>query len=110
MKRIVLVAFVCGQIVLSAQTTPAPRKSQMFDSAALLSDLKTLSSDEMNGRAVDSPDSAKARAFLVERLKAAGLKPFGNSFEQPFTFTTGGRAGSPVVERKGVNLVGEVRG
>ncbi len=110
MKRLVLIAFVCGQVCLSAQTTQAPRKSQMFNSAALLSDLKTLSSDEMNGRAVESPDSEKARAFLTGRLKAAGLKPFGASFEQPFTFQTGGRAGAPLVDRKGVNLVGEVRG
>lgn len=107
MRRLVLIAFVCGQVCLSAQ---APRKSQLFDSAALLSDLKTLSSDAMNGRAVDSADGAKARAFLADRLKAAGLKPFGDSFEQPFTFKSGGRAGAPVVDRHGVNLVGRIDG
>lgn len=126
MKRVVLIAFVCGHVGyvgyvghagLFAETAgQAPRKSQLFNSAALLSDLKTLSSDAMNGRAVDSPDGAKARAFLAERLTAAGLKPFGTSsmnasaFEQPFTFKAGGRAGAPVVERHGVNLVGEIKG
>lgn len=110
MKRIVLIAFVFGQVCLAAQTAPAARKSKLFNSTALLADLKTLSSDEMNGRAVGSADSAKARAYLAERLKAAGLKPFGDSFEQPFTFQTGGRAGSPVVDRKGVNLIGQVQG
>lgn len=108
MKRLALILLVCGQVSLAAQS--APRKSQLFDSVALLSDLKTLSSDAMNGRAVDSPDGARARAFLAGRLKTAGLKPFGDSFEQPFTFKTGGRAGAPVVERHGVNLVGQVIG
>lgn len=116
MKRLALIALVCGQAALAAQTAPAPRKSQLFNSTALLADLKTLSSDDMNGRAVGSADGEKARAFLAGRLKTAGLRPFGASssdvsaFEQPFAFKTGGRAGSPVVERHGVNLVGEIKG
>jgi Zn-dependent M28 family amino/carboxypeptidase len=97
-------------VALGAQTAPPARASKLFDSAALLADLKTLSSDAMNGRAVDSPDGARARAFLAGRLEKAGLKPFGASFEQPFTFKAGGRAGAPVVERHGVNLVGEIKG
>lgn len=110
MKRLALIALLCAQASLAGQAVQAPRKSRLFDSAALLSDLKTLSSDDMNGRAVGTADGAKARAYLADRLKSAGLKPFGDSFEQPFTFTTGGRAGSPVVERKGVNLVGQIKG
>jgi len=43
-------------------------------------------------------------------LKAAGLKPFGASYEQPFTFKSGGRNGAAAVERHGVNLVGEIKG
>lgn len=113
MKRLALVVLVlatAGLGINEAQTATVARASKLFDSAALLSDLKTLSSDAMNGRAVDSADGARARAFLAGRLKAAGLKPFGASFEQPFTFNAGGRNGAPVVERHGVNLVGEVRG
>jgi hypothetical protein len=110
MKRLAWIAVVAATAALGAQTAAPVRASKLFDSTALLADLKTLSSDAMNGRAVDSPDGAKARAFLAARLKAAGLKPFGASFEQPFTFKTGGRAGAPVVERHGVNLVGEIGG
>ncbi len=110
MKRLAVIAFVVGPVWLSAQIAVAPRQSRLFNSPALLADLKTLSSDGMNGRAVDSPDGAKARAFLAGRLKTAGLTPFGHSFERPFTFTAGGRAGAPVVARHGVNLVGEIKG
>jgi hypothetical protein len=114
MRRLALAALILASVVASgsvaAQTATSPRSSPLFDRAALLADLKTLSSDAMNGRAVDSPDGARARAFLAGRLSAAGLKPFGTSFEQPFTFMTGGRSGAPTVERHGVNLVGQIAG
>ena len=74
----------------------------------LLADLKTLSADEMEGRLVGTPGNAKARAFIIERFKAVGLKPFGAAFESPFTFT-GGR-GEAATERKGVNVIGYVAG
>jgi len=110
MRRLASLALLFVSASLVAQTAPPARASKLFNSAALLSDLKTLSSDAMNGRAVDSPDGARARAFLAGRLQAAGLKPLGASFEQPFVFTSGGRNGAPVVTRHGVNLVGVVQG
>ena len=110
MRRLALAALVLASATLAAQSAPPTRPSKFFDSLALLGDLKTLSSDAMNGRAVDTPDSARARAFLAGRLKAAGLKPFGASFEQPFIFKAGGRNGAAAVERHGVNLVGQIAG
>lgn len=85
------------------------RPSTYFDSAALLADVKALSADTMNGRAVGSTDGAKARAYLIRRLTAAGLVPIGTSFESPFTFTRGGR-NAPPAPVAGVNLVGVVKG
>lgn len=108
MKRIAALSFVLLSLVsVGAQTA---RPSTMFDSQALLNDLKTLSSDAMNGRAVDTPDGARARAYLAGRLKAVGLQPIGASFEQPFTFKAGGRNGAATTDRHGVNLVGVVNG
>ncbi|MGH7555044.1 MAG: M20/M25/M40 family metallo-hydrolase [Longimicrobiales bacterium] len=69
-------------------------------------DVRVLSADSMEGRAVGSPGSAKARAYLVGRFAETGLQPFGQSFERPFAFS--GRGGSP--ERSGVNVVGFLRG
>lgn len=74
----------------------------------LLTDLKTLSADDMEGRLVGSPGGAKARAFVAARFKASGLMPFGGSFESPFTFM-GGR-GAAATERQGVNIVGHLTG
>jgi hypothetical protein len=73
----------------------------------LLADLKALSADDMEGRLVGTPGGAKARAYVIERFKAVGLKPFGTSFESPFTFM--GR-GAGAAERQGINVVGYVTG
>jgi hypothetical protein len=81
------------------------RQSALVDSAQLLRDLQALSSDDMQGRQVETPGGAKARAYVVARFKAAGLEPFGDSYEQPFTF---GNAASG--NHHGVNVVGRVNG
>lgn len=109
MRRFLL-GVLAAVFVVAAVGAQTARPSQLFNSQSLLNDLQTLSSDDMNGRAIDTADGAKARAFLLGRLKAAGLKPFGESFEQPFTFKAGGRNGAPQTDRHGVNLVGQIAG
>ncbi|ALL08560.1 peptidase M28 [Pedobacter sp. PACM 27299] len=48
--------------------------------------IKTLSSDEMEGRATFSPGIEKAADFISAEFKNIGLKPLeGNSFRQSFT-------------------------
>src|SRR5262245_30677264 len=76
--------------VLAAQVAAPP--STLIDSAALLRDLQVLSADDMQGRLVDTPGSEKARSYLVERFKAAGIQPFGSSYEARFTFAGRGNA------------------
>jgi pimeloyl-ACP methyl ester carboxylesterase len=57
---------------------------------------------------VGTPGGEKARAYVVERFKAAGLQPFGGAFTHTFTFT-GGRGGA-ATERSGVNVIGRIAG
>lgn len=85
-----------------AVASPAAQ-SIAVDTPAMLRDLRLLSADDMEGREVGTPGAAKARALLVDRFGEVGLKPFGDRFEQPFTF--GG-----LRRRQGVNVVGYVRG
>jgi len=92
------------------QAAPA-RQSKLIDSTQLLKDLQTLSADDMQGRQVGTPGGEKARAYVVKRFTDSGLVPFGSSLEVPFTFAAGrGAAGAPAPERKGVNVVGQIRG
>jgi Zn-dependent M28 family amino/carboxypeptidase len=77
-----------------------------IDRAQLMRDVETLSADGMEGRRAGTPGAARARAYIVDRLVQAGVRPAGQTFEQPFTFTTSAEAGP----REGVNVLGVIRG
>lgn len=82
-----------------ALLTPAAASPQQ-----LFEDVRILAADDMAGRLVGTPGSAKARAYLIGRLRDIGIEPFGDGFEQPFT------AQHKDQLLKGVNLVGRIRG
>ena len=88
----------------AVKPTPTPA-SKTLDSAQLLEDVRTLSADAMEGRGTGTKGGALARAYIARRFADAGLRPFGDSFEQ--TFEVPSRAG---VTKTGVNLVGHVVG
>lgn len=70
----------------------------------VMRDVRILSADDMEGRLIGTPGSARARAYLLERMKALGLEPLAGGWEQPFTAERSGRT------VKGVNLVGQIPG
>ena len=96
-------------LAVSAALAGQSVKSGVIDAPALLNDLKTLSADDMQGRQVDTEGGAKARAYVIQRFKDSGIKPFGESYEEPFTFQAG-RGGGNSPERHGVNVVGHIDG
>jgi hypothetical protein len=105
MLRHLSVTLLLGGFVVAQ--APAPT-SAIIDAPQLLRDLETLSADDMQGRQAGTAGGEKARAYVLERFKAAGLQPFGASFTHPFTFTAG-RAPNQA-ERSGVNVIGRIEG
>ena len=91
--------------VLATLTAGQPAPASHVDAARIFHDVATLSADDMEGRLAGSPGGEKARAYVLGRLKDAGVVAVGDTFERPFTFPS--RAAG---ERKGVNLVGVIRG
>ncbi len=93
-----------GAVVLFGQgATSVPA----IDRDSLLHDLQVLSADDMQGRQVETPGGDKARAYVIDRFKTAGVAPFGEAYTRPFSFTSG-RGGA--TERQGVNVVGHIDG
>ena len=90
---------------LAAAGAQATAPSVRVDAVRLFRDVETLAADDMEGRLAGSPGGRKARDYVRERLKQAGVTPLGTTFDQPFTFTSR-NAG----ERHGTNLVGVIRG
>jgi Zn-dependent M28 family amino/carboxypeptidase len=58
-----------------------------FDSEKLITDLKYLSSDELEGRKTGSSGSTKAREFIINDLKANKIEAFVPEYIQQFSFT-----------------------
>ncbi len=115
MKKIYLLiaSLVLTFSVLTAQTTnqtsvknaPEAPASKLFNAKRLLSDLETLAADDMQGRWVGTPGGVKAREYVLKRFKESGLESFGNSFLQPFEFSS--RNGEKL---QGANVLGFVKG
>ncbi len=99
-RALLLVVFALGQ---------AARPSSLIDSTQLLRDLQILSADDMQGRQADTPGGEKARAYVIDRLKASGVAPFGDSYAAPFVFLAEGRAAAEG-QHHGVNVVGHIDG
>jgi Zn-dependent M28 family amino/carboxypeptidase len=92
-------------LALTIGRGPAAQQASI-DAGALMKDLEVLAADEMEGRRVGTPGSARARAYIVRRFREAGIQPLGGSFEYPFTF----RSARDSNEQSGVNVLGVIRG
>ena len=81
-----VVPFVLVTVVVLA----GPRASgqqRRLDGDALMATVRTLASPEFEGRGTGSAGGLKARAWVLERFKAAGLHPLDDKHLFPFTFT-----------------------
>ena len=91
--------------VLAQPAAPA------FTQADLINSVKTLASADMAGRQAGSPGNAKARAWIVEQFRSAGLQPLvAPGFEMPFTFERRGNGNAAPEQMKGVNVAALCRG
>jgi Zn-dependent M28 family amino/carboxypeptidase len=99
---LVFVATACLAVCAASK----PAQLSIIDGRPLIADLKTLSSDDMQGRRTGTPGSEKARAFIVERFRASGVAPFGATYERSFPSSRGrGNSGET-----GINLIGHIDG
>jgi Zn-dependent M28 family amino/carboxypeptidase len=95
-----------GVALAAIAVATAAAQTATVDGARLLKDLQTLAADNMEGRLPGTSGGAKARAFIGQRFKEAGIKPIGTSYERPFTF----RAQGNPKDQEGINIIGVIRG
>src|SRR5688572_2829490 len=72
-----------------------------FPSDKLMLDLKTLSSDSLEGRKTGTDGNKKARGYIIDQLKKAEVTPFVEGFEQSFSVSE---------SVTGVNILGVIPG
>jgi hypothetical protein len=111
-KTIIVASLLIFAAVLFAQkqsvskTNLTAPKSKTVSAAQLLKDVETLAADEMQGRAAGTEGGAKAREYVLQRFKAVGLQPFGETFLQEFPVKLREKSANA----KGYNVVGAIRG
>jgi Zn-dependent M28 family amino/carboxypeptidase len=96
-------------LVVPAMVGAQAKQAGPIRPADLMRHMNVLAHDSLEGRAIGTPGSAKARKYLIKAFTDAGLKPLGASFESPFTAPPRGR-GDNITTLNGVNLVGVIRG
>jgi hypothetical protein len=74
------------KIYNSAPNSTKAISSDLLDHAQLLSDVRTLSSAEYEGRRTGTTGNKKAQAFLLQRLDELKLQPLEGSFTRKFSF------------------------
>lgn len=67
----------------------------------LMLDMKILSSDSLEGRKTGTDGNKKARAYIIDQLKKAGVEPFVPGYVQSFSILQSG---------DGVNILGVIPG
>jgi Zn-dependent M28 family amino/carboxypeptidase len=72
-----------GERIRRIEVRQAPRLGSA-DTAALMRTVRVLAADSMEGRQAGTAGGAKARRYLVERLRALRLAPWGTRFEHTF--------------------------
>ena len=107
-----VVALVCAALpglasIASAQTAA---QTPVFTSEDLMSAVSTLAAPSMEGRRTGTPGNAKARGWIVQQFKAAGLAPFDGGYERPFTFQRRQQGNAEAAEAPGINVVGVCKG
>ncbi|MFN5598764.1 MAG: M20/M25/M40 family metallo-hydrolase, partial [Gemmatimonas sp.] len=90
---------------LRAQTIPAPQDST---TARLMQRLATLSADSMEGRRTGTPGSARARAWIVQQLKAMGARPAAE--HERHLERASGRGMAAGDSAAGVNIIARIPG
>jgi len=69
------------------KTEPSEKIIQTyFDGEQLLNNIKTLASDNFEGRRTGTKGGEKARDFIITKYKEQHVKPLGETFEQAFSF------------------------
>jgi Zn-dependent M28 family amino/carboxypeptidase len=98
-------------LVFAPAFVAAQPVAPVFTQADLMRSVTTLASADMAGRQAGTAGNAKARAWIVEQFRAAGLQPLaGSRFEMPFSFERRGNSQNAPTQMNAVNVAGICRG
>ena len=71
---------------LRATLPGGTRQATNVDAGRLVEDVRLLSAPDMEGRRTGTEGNARARAYVIQRLRDEAAAPLGGSYEHPFDF------------------------
>ena len=98
---ILLLSIPCASQTNSQKTS---EKDTNFNGELLLQHIKTLSSDEFEGRRTGTKGGIKAKQYIISQFQKLNVLPLGKSFEQEFSFTSRSET------YNAVNVLGLIKG
>ncbi len=101
MKNLTIFIFLVSVFISCTPQTTTPT----LDTDQIIEDIRTLSSDEMQGRLVGTEGNAMAREYIINRFQEMELPVFQGSYEHNFSVE---RNNGDLVE--GTNIIGVVKG
>jgi hypothetical protein len=96
-------------VFIAAQPT-SEKRAPAFTAEQLMADVTKLAAPDMEGRRTGTPGNAKAREWILQQFKAAGLEPLGTDYQLPFNFERRQQGSTEAQKMSGVNLAGVCRG
>jgi hypothetical protein len=110
--KVVLVVLIsllfvsCKQKIIPLEKNSSEKKigDYLYNTKALLENIKTLSSDAFEGRRTGTSGALKSQNYIIEHFKKRGVAPLDNSYKQSFQFKSRGKA------YQGVNVLGVIEG
>jgi Zn-dependent M28 family amino/carboxypeptidase len=110
LKSALAPALAVGLVACASDSAYQPAH---FEAVPAIEMLQILSSDDMQGRKVGTPENAKARAMIVKRFQELGIAPGADAFELPFTYGTFANpetGANTQPEKSGINILGHIEG
>ncbi|WP_460922507.1 M28 family peptidase [Pontibacter brevis] len=99
MKKLLAFSIILAVPLLSMAQRPKLNKE------LLLKDVQVLASDSLEGRLSGTDGNKKAQAYIQQRFKQIGLRPFGQDYKQHFRLER-----KELVVEQATNLVGYIPG
>lgn len=100
---------IVSMLLFAGHAGAATAPGAALDSAALLTDVRTLSSPQFAGRRTGTEGSRLAQAYIAGRFEQIGIQPFAATYAMPFAFANT-RGAVKTQYPFALNLVGQIRG
>lgn len=110
MKKIIISTLMLLFVVAGFSQTNIEQGLNTITAQSMNAQIAFLSSDLLEGRKVDTRGAALAREYIISQLMDLDVKPFFETYTQPFTTSYPNRKTKKTISVNAVNVLGVIEG